>query len=42
MLVTSVHAKFEANAIKIARSKRSKCEVPNEGNLAQVQDIAII
>ena len=35
MLVTNVHAKFE-------RNKGSKCEVPNEGDLAHIQGIALV
>ena len=42
MLVTSVHANFGASTAKIERSKRPKCEVLNEGDLAQIQGIAVI
>ena len=40
MLGTSVHAKFGAS--KLERSKRSKCEVLNEGDLAHIQGIAVM
>ena len=42
MLVTSVHAKFEASTAKVERSKRPKCEVLNEGDLAHIQGIAVM
>ena len=42
MLVTSVHAKFKASTAKAERSKRPKCEVLNEGDLAHIQGIAVM
>ena len=42
ILVTSVHAKFGASATKIERRKCQKCEAPNEGDLAQIQGIALM
>ena len=42
ILVTSVHAKFGASAAKIERSKHPKCEVPDEGDLAHIQGIALM
>ena len=42
ILVTSVHAKFGASATKIERRKCQKCEAPNEGDLAQIQCIALM
>ena len=42
MLVTSVHAKFGASTAKVERSKRPKCEVLNEGDLAHIQGIAVM
>ena len=42
MLVTSVHAKFGASTAKVERSKRPKCEVLNEDDLAHIQGIAVM